>query len=65
MTNPGWLFRTNVSRPICQFPKHRGKDWVDVVDEDREFCEWIVSGEHEMVIEEVLYDYLMDLLEDY
>ncbi len=36
-----------------------------MVDEDREFCEWIVSGEHDMVIEEMLYDYLMDLLEDY
>ena len=61
---PGWLFRTNTKAPVCNFPKHSGKLWVDVVEEDRGFCEWLVSGEHDLVLDNVLYDYLMELLEE-
>ncbi len=31
--------------------------------EDREYCEWIVSWESDIELEEILYEYLMELLE--
>lgn len=46
----------------CHFPKHEGKLWVDVIAEDRQYVEWVVSGGGPY-IEDRLYDYLMDLLE--
>ena len=50
------------SEKTCTFPKHKGKLWVDVIDEDRSYVEWLVSGEGPH-IREPLYEYLMGLLE--
>lgn len=47
---------------VCFFPKHKGKLWVDVIAEDREYVEWVVGGSGPQ-IKDNLYDYLMDLLE--
>ena len=48
---------------VCPFPKHRDKDWVDIIWEDREYVEWVLSGAGpDMGLE--MYDYVMDLLEE-
>ena len=47
----------------CQFNKHKDKLWIEVVEEDPDYVEWLISGEGpEMGI--ALYDYLTELLED-
>lgn len=48
---------------ICRFPKHEGKLWEDILEEDREYIDWLVSGDGPE-IDSDLYDYLMELLED-
>ena len=30
---------------FCPFPKHRGTPWAVVLDEDRRYVEWLVSGD--------------------
>lgn len=52
-----------IEPPRCTLPKHKGKLWSDVVEEDREYVEWVVSGEGPEWITDELYDYLMELLE--
>lgn len=47
----------------CPFRKHRGESWEDVLEEDRRYMEWLVSGEGPDLGQE-LYDTLMDLLEE-
>lgn len=47
----------------CRMQKHNGKLWEDVVQEDRPYVEWLVSGDGPKLWE-VLYDYLMELLEE-
>ncbi len=47
----------------CPFRKHRDKDWVDVIEEDRPYVEWLVSADGPDMGTE-LYDHVMGLLED-
>ncbi len=49
---------------ICLFPKHKGRRWIDIVIEDRDYVEWLVSGEPDFELWDWLYEMLMDLLED-
>jgi len=48
---------------VCRMKKHNGELWEYVVDEDRPYVEWLVSGDGPKLWE-ALYDYLMDLLEE-
>jgi len=47
---------------VCPMPKHKDELWEDVVEEDRPYVEWLVSGDGPE-LDEKLYDYLMELLE--
>ena len=50
---------------ICKFPKHDGEEWEDVMEEDRSYVEFLVSGESRAPdMSTALYDRLMDLLEE-
>ncbi len=50
---------------FCGFSKHVGRDWEDVVRDDRAYVEWIMDDdEHDFTIETHLYEHLMDLMED-
>jgi hypothetical protein len=49
--------------PICRFPKHKGERWEDIVKDDPEYVEFILSGEGPHLDEEQ-YDYIMELLEE-
>ena len=46
----------------CPFPKHEGEKWVDVVENDSEYIEWLLSGEGPYLSER-LTDKLTWLLE--
>ena len=46
---------------VCYFLKHEGSLWEDVIEEDREYVEFLVNSYD---LKEDLYDYLMDLLEE-
>ena len=48
---------------VCPFPKHQGKPWEDVIDEDRNYVEWLVGYEGPELRPE-LYNRLMELLEE-
>ncbi len=50
----------------CPFTKHPGKLWRDVLEEDRLYVEWLVSGNDGPTtpIDDELYDHLIGLLED-
>jgi len=52
---------------ICQYKKHQGELWTDVVKNDHPYVLWLVSGEGPSSIDRIpgLYDYLMDLCEDH
>ena len=47
---------------ICKLPKHKDEYWSDIIEEDRDYVEWLVSGNGPVVSEE-LYEYLIELLE--
>ena len=47
----------------CPFPKHRGESWQDVVDDDFDYAEWLVSAEGPDMDDE-MYDGIMDALEN-
>lgn len=47
----------------CRFPEHDGERWVDVLDSDRPYMEWLVSGKGPFMPSE-LYDAVMELLEE-
>lgn len=47
----------------CPFPKHKDKLWAEVIEEDREYVEWLVSMEGPD-LSDMLYDFLIDLLEE-
>ena len=48
----------------CPFPKHEGRDWEDVVRDDRAYVEWLVSGEPDFEMWDDMYDFLIELLEE-
>lgn len=48
----------------CPFPKHRGKLWEDVLEEDPQYVEWLVSGEGP-AMSDALYEHLTIWLEEY
>lgn len=48
---------------ICPFPKHEGKRWEDVIAEDRQYVEWLVSGSGPNM-SVFLYEHLIELLEE-
>ena len=47
---------------VCYFMKHQGQRWEDIIKEDRAYVAFLVD---DYDLEDVLYDYLMNLLEDY
>ena len=49
---------------ICPFPKHEGREWVDIIQDDRAYMEWLVSGEPDFELWDELETYLIDLLEE-
>lgn len=49
---------------VCRLPKHDGEPWCDVVEEDRPYVEWLVSGDGPELNDD-LYDELMELLEEF
>lgn len=50
--------------PVCRFAKHEGERWEAVVESDRRYVEWLISGEPDFDIDDDLGDYLTDLLEE-
>lgn len=52
-----------MARETCPFPKHRDRPWSDVLEDDRPYLEWLVSGEGPDM-DEGLYDLITDLLEE-
>lgn len=46
----------------CPFPKHEGEEWTEVVENDPEYVEWLISGEGPDM-DSTLLDHLTDLLE--
>lgn len=48
----------------CPFRKHTGERWVDILDTDRSYMEWLVSGKGPSMSFE-LYDVVMELLEEW
>lgn len=65
VSDEDWLYADEPKvDKYCRFPKHKGKHWQEVIEEDRPYVEWLVSGEHDMTLNDDLYDYLMELLED-
>ena len=50
--------------PICPYPEHHGEEWTEVIEIDRKYVEWMVSGEGPESLNDKLYEYLMDLLEE-
>lgn len=46
----------------CPFAKHEDEPWEDVLESDRLYIEWLVSGEGPKLSER-LYDHLISLLE--
>ncbi|MGD9631376.1 MAG: hypothetical protein AB7V18_19225 [Pyrinomonadaceae bacterium] len=47
----------------CPFPKWQGALWVDVLEEDPSYIEWLISGEGPKMDDE-LYNHLIELLEE-
>lgn len=48
----------------CNFPKHAGVPWVEVVEIDRPYVEWLIGGTGPS-LQPDLEDHLTDLLENY
>ena len=48
----------------CSFPKHSGRLWIDVVDDDRPYVEWLIWDFLGGDANETLVDFLTDLLEE-
>ena len=50
---------------LCPFPKHKGIPWEDILEEDRPYMEWLVSGSDgpDPPIDEELYELIMEHLE--
>jgi hypothetical protein len=48
---------------VCFFPKHKGKLWTDIIQDDPEYIEWLVWS-YDGEIDEETYDLLVDLLEN-
>lgn len=51
---------------ICQYPKHKGKPWTEVVEIDYKYVRWLISGEgpDSIMQTEGLYDHLEELCEE-
>lgn len=48
---------------LCPFPQYRDVPWDTVVEEDRAYVRWLVSGEGPD-LEPAFYDFLTNLLEE-
>lgn len=48
----------------CPYPKHRGILWEKVIEEDRPYVEFLISGDGPEGIDAGLVDHLTDLLEE-
>lgn len=55
--------RFNAQIKTCPFPKHEGRLWTDIIEDDRQYVEWLVSGEGPPM-SDLQYDYLINLLEE-
>ena len=49
---------------ICNFPKHKGRPWTEVVKNDASYMEWLISFEGPPMTEE-LYNTIVSVLEEY
>jgi len=48
---------------LCYYPKHQGREWTEVVKDDRGYVEFLVSDKGPQMPEE-RFDMLTDLLEE-
>ena len=48
---------------VCPFPKHKGKLWAQVIEEDPDYVEWLLSGEGPL-IGPTLYEKLTEMMEE-
>jgi len=49
----------------CPFPKHKNIKWTIVVQDDLKYVEFLVSDEVSVEIDDAMYEFLVNLLEDY
>lgn len=61
--NDEWLEDIYPPIEICRFPKHEGKLWEDIVEEDRPYVDWLLGVEGPNM-EDGLYEYLTELMEE-
>lgn len=48
----------------CPFPKHEGKLWTEVADEDPEYLMWLIMNDDSPVeLHSLLMDFLTELAE--
>lgn len=57
------LFNPMDGYKTCRFPKHKGKLWTDILEEDKDYVIWIYfSADSNLSDQE--YEYLEELLEE-
>lgn len=47
----------------CPYPKHSGKTWIEIAEEDRAYLEWLISKDGPPMTDE-RYDAIVEALED-
>ena len=59
---PTWnpQFEDGNPSKICPFAKHQGELWSDVIEEDRDYVEWLTKQDW---LSDELHKYLIELLE--
>jgi hypothetical protein len=63
-SNEVWIrVRTSSGDDVCGFPKHEGKPWTLVIEEDPDYVSWILSGEGPL-IGPTLYEKLTEMMEE-
>ena len=63
MSYDGWEDDVDVDCITCSMPKHQGESWVDIVDYDRSYIDWLVNGDNAPDLPDELLDTLEKLLE--
>lgn len=48
----------------CPFPKHKGRLWASILEDDPQYVHWVVSMEGPPLTNDQ-YDHIMVLLEDH
>jgi len=57
--NPG-----NDRFTYCPFTKHKGIRWIEVVQDDVQYVEWLLDSE-DADVDDSMHEFLTNLLEDY